>query len=229
MALKKITIATIHPELIKTYCEFGPLATCLRKNLLELKVINLRDFAVDKHGTVDGKPFGGDDGMVLRPEPLAAAIESAGPAHVILTCPQGKTWKQSKAESFTTKYEHLFFICGRFSGVDQRIKDLYVDEEISCGDFILSGGELAALLITDSIGRLLPEALGNEKSSLNDSFSQSYEGMLEQPLYTKPRVFKGKEVPAVLLSGNHEKIRKWQEEERTKQTIKKRQDILRKK
>ena len=226
MKLKKITLITIHPDFIKSYTDFGPLANCLRKNLLELQIINLRDFAVDKHGTVDGKPFGGDDGMVLRPEPLAAALKAAGKGHVILTCPQGDTWKQSTAEGFVAKQEHLIIICGRFSGVDQRVKDLFVNQEISCGDFILSGGELPALLITDTISRLLPEALGNELSSRNDSFSSTYNGLLEHPLYTKPRVFKDLEVPSVLVSGNHGDIAQWQAEQRRKQTAQKRKDLL---
>jgi tRNA (guanine37-N1)-methyltransferase len=215
MTLKKITIATIHPDFIKSYMEFGPFAAALKKSLIELQLINLRDFAIDKHGTVDGKPFGGDDGMILRPEPLAAAIESVGDKpYVIYTSPQGQVWEQKKAQELKSNHEHLFFICGRFSGIDQRVRDLYIDEEISCGNFILSGGELPVLTICDTIIRLIPGALGNEKSYLNDSFSESYDGMMEHPLYTKPRVFKDKEVPEVLLSGDHKKISLWQKQRR---------------
>ena len=226
--LKKITIVTIHPEFVRHYLPFGPLASALKQGLLEVDIINLRDFAVDHHGTVDGKSYGGDDGMVLRPEPLKAAIESTSKAHVVLTSPQGSRWSQRKAETLKKDHEHLLFICGRFSGVDERVRELYVDEEISCGDFVLSGGELPALIYTDTLARLIPGALGNEKSAENDSFSESYEGLLEQPLYTKPRVFEGKEVPPVLLSGDHKKIDSWREEQRKKQTQKKRKDIFKK-
>lgn len=224
--LKRITIATIHPEFISSYCQFGPLASAVRQKLIQVDVINLRDFAVDHHGSVDGKPYGGDDGMVLRPEPIAKAIESTQKAHVILTSPQGKVWQQKKAEALQTEHEHLFFICGRFSGVDQRVRELYIDEEISCGDFILSGGELATLLYVDTICRLIPKALGNEKSSQCDSFSSSYKGMLEHPLYTKPRVFQNLEVPPVLISGDHKKIKDWQEKKRLTITQKTRSDLL---
>ncbi len=227
--LKQVTIASIHPDFVNSYLEFGPLANAIKQKTLKVTVINLRDFAVDKHGTVDGKPYGGDDGMVLRPEPVAKAIQSVEKAYVILTSPSGTPWHQKKAESLTIQHEHLFFLCGRFSGVDERIKELYIDEEISCGDFILSGGELPALLYLDTISRLIPGALGNEKSAHCDSFSSEYDGLLEHPLYTKPRIFEGLEVPEVLLSGDHAKIKAWQEEERKKQTLKKRKDLLKSK
>ena len=226
--LKQITIATIHPDFIKAYLKFGPLAKAISLNLLKVNVINLRDFAVDKHGTVDGKPYGGDDGMVLRPEPLAEAIKSTSKAHVILTSPVGSQWNGKKAAKLKEEHEHLFFICGRFSGVDERIKTLYVDEEISCGDFVLSGGELPSLLYVDTLSRIIPGALGNDASSQRDSFSEAYDGLLEQALYTKPRIFEGLEVPPVLLSGDHKKIRAWEEEERYKETKKRRKDLLKK-
>lgn len=224
--LKKLSFLSIHPDFIKNYLSFGPLASAIEKQKLKCDAINLRDFAIDKHGTVDGRPFGGGDGMVLRPEPISAAIESSDQPFVVLSSPRGKPWKQDMIYEFLTMRKHIYFICGRFSGVDQRIIDRYVDQEVSCGDFVLSGGELPSLMIADTLVRMIPGVLGHQDSALYDSFSDAYNGLLEQDLYTRPSDFKGQKVPDVLLSGNHQNIEKWQAQQRLLCSKKYRSDLL---
>ena len=190
--------------------------------------VALRDFAVDRHGSVDDHPYGGGDGMVLRPEPLAAALTSL-PARpkVILTSPSGKTWTQRDAERYAAADEPLAFICGRFAGVDQRFIDRYVDAVYSCGDVVLTGGELPALMMIDSVFRLLPEVLGNPESAQKDSFADAFAGGLEHALYTRPPVFEGLAVPDVLMSGDHSAIGKWRAHDAINRTRKWRPDLCR--
>ncbi len=222
-----IHIISIHPQFIAAYAQFGTLKSALAKDKAKFVITNLRDYAVDKHGTVDGRPYGGGDGMVLRPEPLAAAIKAiAGDPYIILTSAKGKTWTHADAQRLTKSERPLVFICGRFGGVDERFIRKYVHEEISIGDFILSGGELAALAVVDSILRLLPEVLGHAESAQVDSFSEQLNGALEHPLYTKPPLFEDMPVPDLLLSGNHQAIEKWRKEESRILTQKLRPDLI---
>lgn len=209
-------IITIHPNFIKTYSEFGVFKSAIQKQIVNIEVINLRDFAIDKHGTIDDKPYGGGEGMVLRPEPLANAIKSIKTnPYVILTSPHGELWTNYKAQEFSKFIQNnnldkaFVWICGRFSGIDQRFIDLYVHKQISIGEYIISGGELAALVIIDSILRFIPGVLGKKESAQKDSFCKEFKGGLEYPLYTRPQIFEGHQVPQVLLSGNHNKIKKW--------------------
>lgn len=224
-----VSVVTIHPEFIESYLKFGALSQAIKKGFAKVNVINLRDFAVDRHGSVDGSPYGGGDGMVMRCEPLAQVIQSfnAKPT-VLLTSPIGKKWDQSAAEEFSAKKGTLCFICGRFSGVDQRFIDEYVDMEISVGDFVLTGGELPALTILDSVFRLIPGVLGNEESAVFDSFAAGMEGLLEHPVYTRPKVFEGKKVPDILLSGDHKSITKWRRDRSLERTMKLRPELIKK-
>jgi tRNA (guanine37-N1)-methyltransferase len=222
-----IHFVSIHPKFIEAYWQFGTFKSAQDKNLANLYSINLRDFAVDKHGSVDSRPYGGGDGMVLRPEPLANAVKAIpNNPYVILTSPRGKIWQQSDAERLRVIGRPLVFICGRFGGVDERFIENYADEEISIGNFILSGGELAALSVCDSILRLVPGVLGHEESSQIDSFSKKLGGQLEHSLFTKPPVFEDREVPPILLSGHHKAIEDWRLQESQRLTKKHRPDLI---
>lgn len=218
---------SVHPQFIESYWQFGTFKSAQDKGLVNLNAINLRTYAVDKHGSVDARPYGGGDGMVLRPEPLASAVNAIpNNPYVILTSPRGKMWQQSDVARLRTMDRPIVFVCGRFGGVDERFIERYVDEEISIGDFILSGGELAALTICDSVIRTIPGVLGHEESALLDSFSPKISGHLEHPLYTKPATFEDLEVPPVLLSGNHQAIEDWRQDQSRKLTKKHRPDLL---
>jgi tRNA (guanine37-N1)-methyltransferase len=194
-------------------------------NLIEFNIINFRDFSTNKHKTVDDTPYGGGSGMVLAVEPIYLALESIkGNTHKILLSPQGQTFNQSKAKELL-KEEHLVFICGHYEGFDERVSE-YVDEELSIGDFVMTGGEIAALAMVDAIARMIPGVLGSKESFEKDSF---YNDNLDYPQYTKPREFKGLKVPDVLLSGNHEEIDKWRKEMQEKRTKERRPDLLKNK
>lgn len=195
------------------------------KGLVELNTVNFRDFSENKHLQVDDYPYGGGQGMVLKPEPVfnaMASLDITAQTRVILMCPQGQPFNQSKAEELAHA-EHLVFICGHYEGYDERIRTELVTDEISIGDFVLTGGELAAMTMTDAIVRLMPEVLGNEVSHEDDSFSS---GLLEHPHYTRPANYEGMEVPAVLLSGNHKLIAEWRHEESLRRTFERRPDLL---
>lgn len=222
----QIHIITIHPTFVDSYKSFGVIHAAKKADMVEVNTVDLREFAVDKHGSVDDAPYGGGDGMVMRPDPLAAAVKSLENPYVVLTSPGGRLWRQKDAFRYGAWERPLVFICGRFAGVDQRFIDKYVDEEISLGDFVVSGGELPTLMIVDSILRTLPGVLGNQESALNDSFSEGLEGLLEYPNYTRPREFEGMTVPEVLLSGDHARIAKWRKSEVLKKTLKLRPDLL---
>ena len=212
----------------------GPLDESLiqkakEKSLLKVRIHNIRDFAEDKHKTVDDVPFGGGGGMVMKPEPLCKAIESVLDqgkevleTSIILTTPQGEKFSQSKAQELSLK-DHLIIICGHYKGTDERLKMLYPVEEISIGDYVLTGGEIPALVILDSVVRLIPGVLGDFESAQTDSF---FEGILGPPEYTRPAEFKGLKVPEVLLSGDHEKIKRWRKKEALKRTLHRRPDLL---
>jgi len=225
-----IDIITIFPEVCKPYLDSSILGIAQEKGKLEIHLHNLRDYTLDKHRKVDDRPFGGGPGMILTPEPVFRAVEAIKQtadgrrqtAKVILLTPQGKTLNQKLAEKLS-KRKHLILICGRYEGVDERVRESLVDEEISIGDYILSGGELAALVLTDSLARLLPGVLGHKDSNVRESFSNN---LLEYPQYTRPADFRGLRVPQVLLSGDHKKIEEWRKHQAVKITKKKRPDIL---
>jgi tRNA (guanine37-N1)-methyltransferase len=215
----RFNVLTLFPELIQPHLEFLPFKRAVEKNAAEYKLWNLRDYALDKRGTVDDKPFGGGTGMLLMPQPIYDAlnyIHSELPENVvkkegtrvILLSPRGKKYDQKYAEELT-KAQEITLICGRYEGVDARVEENYVTDVISVGDYVLSGGEVPALTILESITRLLPQVIEKEDAVTNESFSN---GNLEYPQYTRPEIFKGKKVPDVLLSGNHKEIERWKEE-----------------
>jgi len=225
--MKSYSIITILPHLVEAYKELGVFRAATEKGLATIAAINLRDFAMDKHGTVDGPPYGGGDGMVLRPEPISEALKShSEKAIVICPSPGGKLWSQREALYFAEQSRPISFVCGRFGGIDQRIIDTHVDYEFSLGDFILSGGELPALAMLDSILRFIPGVLGHSASAEQDSFGDVFEGGLEYPLYTRPEEFEGHKVPEVLLSGNHKKIAAWRAQKSKERTVKNRPDLI---
>ncbi len=204
----------------------GVLKRAINKGDISVIPINIRDFAEGKHKITDDRPYGGGCGMVMKPEPIAAAISSAKrefpKAHTILLTPQGRIFNQQAARDLL-RHETLILICGRYEGVDERIREEWVNDEVSIGDYILTGGEPAALVIVDAVARLIPGTLGGESSAEEDSFS---DGLLEYPHYTRPRSFEGAKVPNVLISGDHEKIREWRRKSSLMQTLLKRPELL---
>jgi tRNA (guanine37-N1)-methyltransferase len=203
----RFSVITLFPDLIEGFCSQGLLASAREKNLVKIECVNPRTFTSDVHGTVDDRAFGGGDGMVMKPEPLAAAVESIEqPVKVVVLSPQGRVWDQAAASEWAQTKGHVALVCGRYAGIDQRFIEKYADEEISIGNFVLNGGELAALTLIESVSRLLPGALGNSVSCEKDSFSG---GRLEAPQFTRPREWGGLPVPSPLLSGNHAGIEKF--------------------
>jgi len=227
----QVDIITLFPQMFEGIIQESILKRAQQKNIVKINIHNLRDFALDKHCTVDDYSYGGGAGMVLKPEPVFRAIEKIvgrgrekHRIRIILLTPQGETFNQDKAKELSQE-EHLLFICGHYEGVDERVKENLVTDEVSIGDYVLTGGELPAMVILDSLVRLLPGVLNKRESFENDSF---YQGLLDYPHYTRPRRFKGKSVPALLLSGNHSRIRKWRRQKALENTLKKRPDLLRK-
>src|ERR1700761_1962087 len=245
-------IITIFPDFFSSILAHGGLKRALATKLLSVETHNLRDFAHDRHRTVDDRPFGGGEGMVLKPEPLAEAIESLAIAPksarnrqketVILLSAQGARFTQSTARELAT-LDRVLLICGRYEGVDERVNELFCDRELSVGDYVLSGGELAAAIILDATMRLIPGVLGNEASSAYESFGQPDHtfpenedgpprsthgsgGLLDYPHYTRPAEFRGLAVPEVLAGGNHDQIRRWRRERAIEKTLKNRPDLL---
>ena len=229
----KIDVLTIFPEFFREVFDFGIIRRARAAEIVEINVHDLREWTTDKHRMTDDRPFGGGDGMVLKCEPIFRVIENLlgtcerenypPKTKVVLLSPQGRVFKQSAAQEFAEESEHLILICGRYEGVDERVNDALVTDEISIGDYVLSGGEPAAIVLVDAIVRLLPNALGSETSAANDSFS---DGLLDCPHYTQPRDFRGMEVPEVLLSGNHAEIEKWRRARALEKTQKVRKDLL---
>lgn len=221
----ELDILTLFPGMFTGPFQESIIKRAQEKDLVNIRVINIRDFSSDKHRSVDDYPFGGGSGMVLQADPIAGAIRFADPAQtarVILTCPQGKVFDQQLAWELAQE-NHLVIVCGHYEGVDERIRETLVADEISIGDFVLTGGEIPALVLADAIIRLLPGALGAEDAALDDSFST---GLLECPQYTRPEVWEGRRVPPVLLSGNHEEIRLWRRRESLARTLTRRPDLL---
>ncbi|MBI4653637.1 MAG: tRNA (guanosine(37)-N1)-methyltransferase TrmD [Nitrospirae bacterium] len=225
----KCDILTLFPDIVNAYLKESILKRAQEGKLLEVKIYNLRDFAAGRHKVLDDYPFGGGPGMVIKPEPLFKAIEHIKkdglPRRVILLSPQGKTFTQSMAEEFSREKQRVVFICGRYEGIDERVRLRLVNEEVSIGDYVLTGGELGALVIIDSAVRLIPGALGDERSADEESFSW---GLLDYPQYTRPREFQGMRVPDVLISGNHKEIWLWRRKEALRKTIKMRPDLIKK-
>jgi tRNA (guanine37-N1)-methyltransferase len=229
----KIDILTIFPEFFREVFNFGIIRRAKAAEIVEINVHDIRSFTTDKHRMTDDRPFGGGDGMVMKAEPIFNAIEKiVGTVErenyplrtkVVLLSPQGKVFKQATAKEFATEASHIVLICGRYEGVDERVNEALVTDEISIGDYVLSGGEPAAIILTDAIIRLLPNALGSETSAENDSFSN---GLLDCPHYTQPRDFRRMIVPDVLLSGNHAEIEKWRKTKALEKTQKFRKDLL---
>lgn len=219
----RFDILTLFPSLVQPYFEDSILKRAIAAKKINVAVHNIRDYSTERHHKVDDTPYGGGAGMVMACQPLYDAIKAVkklnkGP--VLYMSPCGKRFTQTKAEELSKKYSKkgLILLCGRYEGIDQRIIDLLVDEEVSIGDFVLTGGELPAITIVDAVARLLPGVLGDNESANEESFSTALEGMLEYPHYTKPETFKRKKVPPVLLSGNHAAIKKWRMAERRNPT-----------
>jgi tRNA (guanine37-N1)-methyltransferase len=248
----RFDIITIFPEFFSGILDNGVMKRAIATNLIGVHVHDLRSFTHDRHRTVDDRPFGGGEGMVLKPEPLADAVESLSIAPkaerdttretVVLLSAQGKRYTQSTAREFA-RMERIVMICGRYEGVDERVSQTLADRELSIGDYVLSGGELAAAVILDSTMRLLPGVLGNEASSEFESFGRADDlmatsddgpprsthgagGLLDYPHYTRPAEFRGLAIPEVLAGGNHEQIRKWRREQALEKTLRNRPDLL---
>lgn len=246
----RVDVLTLFPEMFAGVFGSSILGKAQEKGIISLNAVNFRDYAGNKHGTVDDTPYGGGGGMVLKPEPIFRAVEvllgeesqstaegsektSIGQAgveaggsveqpRIILMCPQGETFTQQKAEELARE-EHLVFICGHYEGYDERIREHLVTDEISIGDYVLTGGELPAMVVIDSVARLLPGVLGNEMSAVTDSFST---GLLEYPHYTRPVDFRGWQVPDILLSGHHANVADWRRKEALRRTWERRPDLL---
>ncbi|MGY3185389.1 tRNA (guanine37-N1)-methyltransferase [Lysinibacillus sp. TE18511] len=223
--MMNIHVLSLFPDMFTGVFGASILKKAQEKGAVKLEVTDIRAFSGNKHNQVDDYPYGGGAGMVLKPEPMFSAVEAitAGKKpRIILMCPQGERFTQKKAEELAQEQE-LVFLCGHYEGYDERIRQHLVTDEISIGDFVLTGGELGAMTVIDSVVRLLPGVLGQEDSHIQDSFST---GLLEHPHYTRPAEFRGMKVPDVLLSGNHAKIEQWRAEESLKRTFERRPDLL---
>lgn len=224
----RIDILSCVPDLLTSPLETSIVGRAQNKKLVEIYVHDLRDYTTDKHGKIDDYPYGGGAGMVMTAQPIFDCIEKLTGEReydeIIFTAPDGDTFEQQDANELSIK-QNLIFLCGHYKGVDQRVRDELITKEYSIGDYVLSGGELPALVMTDAIVRLLPGVLGDAESALNDSFQDD---LLEAPVYTRPAEFRGKSVPDVLLSGNHKKIEEWRLETSKKRTKEKRPDLYKK-
>ena len=219
----KFTVLTLFPEIPRAYFESSIMAKAVEKGIIAYDLVNIRDFALDKHKKCDDAPYGGGAGQLMMTEPLGLALDSvkAKRKRVIYVTPGGEPFTQKKAYELSREDE-LVFICGRYEGIDQRIIDYYVDDEVSIGDYVMSSGEVAATVMVDTIYRLVDGVISSE-SLVEESYS---DGLLEYPQYTRPDVYKGMKVPEVLLSGNHENIRKWRLKKRIEKTLRNRPDMI---
>lgn len=221
-------IVTIFPEFFRGPFEMGVVGRAVNAGQIEIRLHDLRNWTSDRHRTVDDRPFGGGEGMVLKPEPLFEAVEEIWPERtgnrlLALLSAQGRLFRQGTARRMA-RYDEVMLICGRYEGVDERVAEHLIDEEISIGDYVLSGGELAAAVVVDTVARLVPGVLGNEQSAAAESFGEP--GILDCPHYTRPAEFRGWRVPEVLLSGNHEEIRRWRHTAAVEKTSRLRPDLL---
>jgi tRNA (guanine37-N1)-methyltransferase len=231
----KVDIVTIFPAMVRAPLAEGIVARAIARGLLDVRVHDLRDFTTDRHRVVDDMPFGGGPGMVLKPEPLFAAVDhiletrrlkaEGGGRAIVLTSPDGERLTHAVAERLSA-LEHLVVLCGRYEGVDERVREHVATEAISIGDYVLSGGELPALVIVDAVARLIPGVVGDEASVAGDTFAR--DGLLDFPQYTRPAEFRGHGVPPVLLSGHHAEIEKWRREQALERTRRHRPDLLNK-
>jgi tRNA (guanine37-N1)-methyltransferase len=222
----RFDILTLFPNMFSSPLQESILGKAIERGLIQIQTVNIRDFALDKHKVVDDTPYGGGQGMVMKVEPIARAIESVKSqnpsARTIYLTPQGKPFDQDSARKLSSQ-PHLVLLCGRYEGVDERVKDLFIDEEISIGDYVLTGGELAAMVLIDAVSRFIPGVLGSDRSAEEDSFFNS---LLEYPQYTRPFNFRGSGIPEVLLSGNHLAISLWRRKEALRRTSSRRPDLL---
>jgi tRNA (guanine37-N1)-methyltransferase len=220
----RIAVVTLFPSFIETYVSEGVIGRGVERGLAEVEAIDIRDFTDDAYRTVDDVPFGGGAGMVLKAEPVARAIDSCGKDnHRVMLAPSGRPFQQSDAERWS-KMASLVLVCGRYEGIDDRVQKDHIDETISIGDYVLSGGELAALVVLDCTLRLVPGFLGNDQSVMQESFT---DGLLEHPHYTRPSDWRGTRVPDVLLSGHHARINAWRRQASLERTVAVRPDLLR--
>ncbi len=222
----RFDILTLFPRMFFSPFQESILGRAIEKGFVQIRIINIRDFALDRHQVVDDAPYGGGQGMVMKAEPIGRAIEwvksEDASARVVYLTPQGRPFDQERAQELSS-FDHLTLLCGRYEGVDERVRELFIDEEISIGDYVLTGGEFAAMVVVDAISRLLPGVLGSDRSAIEDSFFNS---LLEYPQYTRPFDFGGSTVPEVLLSGNHSAISRWRRKEALKRTRTRRPDLL---
>ncbi len=220
----RIDVITIFPEMLAGFLGQSMMKRAAAAGHVEFNLINLRDFAEDKHRKTDDRPFGGGPGMVMKPEPLFKAVESVRTenSRVILMCPQGQPFKQARAQELS-EAEHLIFICGHYEGIDERVREALVDEEISIGDYVLTNGVLSAAVVIDAVVRLRPDVLGGEGATEQESFS---EPLLEGPQYTRPAEYRRMKVPAELLSGDHGAVAEWRRKQAEKRTAERRPDLL---
>ena len=219
----KFTVLTLFPEILRAYFESSIMAKAVQKGIIACDLVNIRDFALDKHHKCDDSPYGGGAGQLMLTEPLDRALKSVNAARkrVVYLTPSGKPFTQKKAQELSS-LDEIVFICGRYEGIDQRIIDFYVDDEISIGDYVMSSGEVACEVVIDTVYRLVNGVISSE-SLIEESYS---DGLLEYPQYTRPPVYNGMKVPEVLLSGNHENIRKWRLKERIQKTLRNRPDLI---
>lgn len=223
----EISVVTLFPEMVKQIAGYGVVGRAIDNSIVGLHCVNPRDFATDTHRTVDDRPYGGGPGMVMKFEPIAAAVEQAKEAmpegsRVICMSPQGRPFDQATAQRLS-KVPGMIVLAGRYEGIDERLIEAVVDEEISLGDFVLSGGEIAALAVIDAVARLLPGVLGDDESALQDSFSA---GLLDHPHYTRPEVIDGRKVPEVLLSGDHARIDRWRRKQAIGRSYRRRPELV---
>jgi tRNA (guanine37-N1)-methyltransferase len=219
------TILTLFPGIFESSLSQSLIGKAVENQLIEFNIVNIRDFAIDIHHTCDDAPFGGGAGMIMKVDPICRAMDSVekekGKPHYVLLTPHGRVFDQKTAIRYS-RIPHIGLVCGRYEGIDERVLPL-IDEEISIGDYVLQGGEAAALVVIEAVTRLSPGVLGNSESPVAESFE---EGLLEYPQYTRPREYNGMEVPEVLLSGNHEEIRRWRRKEAIRRTMQRRPDLL---
>jgi tRNA (guanine37-N1)-methyltransferase len=223
----RFDVLTLFPDMFQSPLGSSVFKKAIDRGIIRVLIHNIRDFTTDKHRVVDDSPYGGGSGMVMKAGPVVKGIEQLkttdGSPRVILMTPQGVPFDHNEARRLST-YDHLLFVCGRYEGIDERVRD-YVDEELSIGDYVLMGGELAVMVVIDAVSRFVPGVLGSEESVLEESF---VDALLEYPQYTRPRVFRGKKVPEVLISGNHRQIARWRRREALRRTLLRRPDLLEK-
>lgn len=218
----RIDFVTIFPKMFDPLLAEGVIARGIKQGLIDVRVSDLREFATDKHRSTDDEAYGGGPGMVMLAEPVLRALDAIGGGHVVMTSPKGRRFDQRVAHELREK-NWIVFLCGRYEGFDERIREIVQPDEISIGDFVVSGGELPAMLMADAVGRLVEGVVGNADSVVADSF---YDGILDHPHYTRPEEIRGKRVPEILLSGHHENIRRWRREQALRETLEKRPDLL---